>query len=132
MSLETEDQSKQHSKLQLAYPWIEDGLFKELLQIDFPTETVVIRKYFLKAALAAGENYSSQMIRAKVDYQVNSESRQINFIIKTAITDEIFDEKLASERRAIFDKEISAYTKVWPRVHELLKTIGDKTKLYGR
>lgn len=132
MSSEKETQSNQHMKLQLAYPWIDASLFEEMLHIDFPTGDIVVQNYFLKAALAYGENYSSQMIRAKVNYTTNSANKQINFIIKTTVAGEGFDEGVAKERKKVFYQEISAYEKVLPKVRDLLKTIGDTTKLHGR
>lgn len=132
MSSKTETDIDQQTKLQSAYPWIDNNLFNESLKMDFPTENVVVKNYCLKAALTPGENYSSQMIRAKVNYTVNDTNRQINFIIKAQIVDEGLDEKIANERKGVFKKEIAAYNEVLQKVHDLLKSIGDKSKLYGR
>lgn len=128
----TQTESNQQINLQRAYPWIDNHFFEELLRADFPTENIVVQNFFLRAALAKGENYSSQMIRAKVNYVLNKTNQQMNFIIKTAIADEGLDEKMASERKELFNKEILAYDEVLTKVHDLLKGIGDTTKLHGR
>lgn len=132
MSSEIETEPNQHIKLQSTYPWIDNSVFEEVLRIDFPTENIVVENYCLKAALAYGENYSSQMIRAKVNYTINGVNKEINFIIKTVVADESFEEEIARERKKVFNKEISAYDEVLPKVRDLLKSIGDNTKLYGR
>lgn len=132
MSSEKETESNQHIKLQSAYPWIDVGLFEEMLHIDFPTDEIVVENYCLKAALANGENYSSQMIRAAVNYMTNGANKQINFIIKTTMAGEGSDEAVVKDRKKLFYTEMAAYEKVLPKVRDLLKTIGDKTKLHGR
>ncbi|KAJ6641296.1 hypothetical protein Bhyg_06232 [Pseudolycoriella hygida] len=132
MSAQTEMESDQQMKLRCAYPWINNDLFEEILRVDFPTESIIIQKYYLNAALPYGENYSSQMIRAKVDYTINSASKQISFIIKAAQTCDNLDEKMVNEMKEVFRKEMTVYDKVLTKVRELLKEIDDKTKLHGR
>lgn len=132
MSSEAESESNQQIKLQRDYPWINNSLFEEMLRIDFPTENIVIQNYILRAALAHGENYCSQMIRAKVNYAIDSANKQIKFVIKSAIADAGLDEKMANEMKEFFNKEILTYDEVLAKVHGLLKEIGDKTKLHGR
>lgn len=130
--MSSDNESNQQIKLQSLYPWIDNRLFEEMLRIDFPAEKIVIQSYALRAALANGENYSSQMIRVKVNYLLNGESKEIKLIIKAATAEEGLDEKMANERKELFYKEIAAYDEVLTKVHNLLKGIGDKTKLHGR
>lgn len=124
MSSEEEIDPNQQIELQNAYPWIDNNLFEEMLRIDFPTENLIIRKYFLMSATGSGENYCSQMIRAKVNYVIDSENKQTNFIIKAEI--------LTQGRKELFNREISAYNELLPKVNDLLNRIGDKSKVHGR
>lgn len=117
---------------QSANPWISKCLFEKLLRMDFPNDDIVIHNYLLKAALGKGENYMSQMIRATVEYSTNGSSKEINFILKTAISGEGLDDKMVTERRELFSKEIAVYNEVLPIVDKLLQEIGIKTKLHGR
>lgn len=132
--MSSDNESNQQIKLQTTYPWIDNILFEELLRIDFPAAKIVIQSYALRAALANGENYCSQMIRVKVNYSINGgESKEIDFIIKALpITEDGLDEKMANERKELFYKEIAAYDEVLTKVHGILKGIGDKSKLHGR
>lgn len=132
MSTKTEPDENQHTKLQLAFPWIDADLFAELLSMDFPTEDIVVKNYLLKAALATGENYCSLMIRAAVNYTLNGVDSQKKFIIKTASAGNGLEEKIASEMKEMFDQEISAYADVLTKVNDLLKGIGEQCRLHGR
>lgn len=130
MSSETVIESAENN-LQLAYPWIDCNLFEELLRQDFPASDIVIHDYCLRAALASGENYASQMIRAEVNYSVNnSVCKQIKFIIKAAIPQE--DGTLSYEMRGVFDVEILMYDEVLNKVYDLVKAIGVENPFYGR
>lgn len=132
MSFETNIESNFQIQLQRKYPWIDNSLFENLLRSDFPSGNIVVKSYLLKAALGKGENYMSQMIRAIVNYTIDGAIKQINFIIKAAMSSEGLDENMVNERKEMFNKEIGAYDEVLTKVDELLKEIGDKTKLHGR
>lgn len=56
--------------LQLNYPWINTSLFEKLIRRDYTNnEVIVVETFSLAPALKKGENFLSQMIRAKVDYK---------------------------------------------------------------
>lgn len=132
MSSDKATESNLHITLQCVYPWIDGSLFEKMLHIDYPTGDIVVKNYLLKAALGKGENYCSQMIRAKVNYTINGANYETNFIIKAAPSTEDLDEKMATEIKELFNKEIIVYNEVLSKVHDLLKAIGDKSKLHGR
>ncbi|KAJ6649181.1 hypothetical protein Bhyg_04415, partial [Pseudolycoriella hygida] len=93
------------------------------LQLNYPWITK--KRYSLKPALKKGENYLSQMIRAIVDYKVNNEDNQINFVIKAQISKAAYENDL-------FLREISVFKYVIPLAEELLKRVGDDTKFSAR
>ncbi|XP_037043490.1 uncharacterized protein LOC119079604 [Bradysia coprophila] len=130
MSSETETESN-HNKMQLACPWINSSLFEELLRKDFPASDIIVHDYRLKPALARGENYASQMIRAEVNYSMNGENKQIRFIIKAALAKDAL-KQLSDEMKGIFYTEIAMYNDVLTKVHDLLKASGEKISFYGR
>lgn len=117
------------------YPWISINLFHRILQKEHPTFTVTITNYHLKPALKPGENYASQMIRAKVTFtkQEKNASMKIiencekSFIIKAIIRNEVVQELL--EEINVFEKEIIVYEHILPAAEKMLLSFGDCAKL---
>lgn len=115
--------------LQLNYPWINTSLFEKLIRRDYTNnEVIVVETFSLAPALKKGENFLSQMIRAKVDYKINSVANQINFVIKAQIMNELE----SFQQNELFSREIAVFEYVIPFAEELLKGIGDDTKFSAK
>lgn len=122
--------SKLNNDFLTIYPWINKDLFEKIIQQDCNNKNVVITNINLNEAVAKGEHYSSEMIRATITYKCNNQeiSNTINLIIKTYLkeTGEV------SAEINMYLKEILTHRHVLPRVHELLLNINHNTKLSAR
>ncbi|XP_037032313.1 uncharacterized protein LOC119071531 [Bradysia coprophila] len=111
------------------YPWINSSLFEKLLRKDYNSDDVIeVEKYSLEPALKNGENFLSQMIRARVDYRVNGSLNKINFVIKA----QLLDEAQSIHQNELFSREIAVFKYVIPYAVELLRRIGDDTKISAK
>lgn len=126
MSLTTKDFQNQ-------YNWIDNDLFQRILKKEHEPCTVQVLNYDLKLALKPGENYASQMIRARVYFTKQdpssgaSEKGEISFIIKAIIRNDVVQELM--DEMNVFEKEIIIYEYVLPAVERLLLNIGESGKL---
>lgn len=108
------------------YSWLTNEYFEEILRRD--NEAIVVKNVALEHALAKGEHYGSDMLRANVEYTTDSVIKNISFVIKSVtVTDPGMEEILRS--MGIFQKEITIYQKILPEVERLLHSIGDFSKL---
>lgn len=115
--------------LQLNYPWINTSLFEKLLRQDYSNnEVIAVEKVSLAPALKKGENFLSQMIRAKVDYKVNNVENRMSFVIKA----EILNAPESLRQNELFSREIAVFKYVIPLAEELLQRIGDDTKFSAK
>lgn len=125
----------QETEIQSLYPWMNMNLFQRILQKDFPSNVIKIQSYHIKSALAKGKNFTSQMFRAFISYEIitnnddNNESnlREIRYIIKAGHSD--LKQRAIFNEMNMFDKEIFVYQYILPEVYKLLENIGDETKL---
>lgn len=119
---------------QSLYPWITTEFFERILQREHDDNSIRVRSYTLKAALAKGENYLSQMLRTTVrfttDSSTTSAEQSIALIIKTVSPNAEINAVTAE--LGLFRKEIVAFQTVIPAVEKLLRSIGDETKLSAR
>lgn len=122
---------------QSLYPWITTEFFERILQREYGDNSIRVRSYTLKAALAKGENYLSQMLRTTVRFTANSSTtvaaaadQSISLIIKTVLPNAEINTVTAE--LGLFRKEIVAFQRVIPAVEKLLQSIGDETKLSAR
>lgn len=118
------------NNFEVNYPWINPSLFEKLLRQDHSSDDVIeVVKYSLQPALKEGENFSSQVIRAKVDYTVDGNSnKQTNFVIKA----QLLDASQTEHQNELFAREIAVFKYVIPYAEELLRGIGDNTKFSAR
>lgn len=115
--------------IQTDYPWLNTELFTRIVKKVFPDNVIRVQKYIVKSALAKGENFTSQMLRATVTYLVdeNDTAQEIRFIIKAALSDlkvrDILDDM------NLFGKEIANFQYILPEVYKLLESAGDYTRM---
>lgn len=110
------------------YPWLTTELFTRIVQKVCPNNVVRVQTYAVKAALAKGENFTSQMLRATVSYTIDGDesAREIRFIIKAAHTD--MTVRAILDEMDLFQKEIVNFEYILPEVYKLLESVGDHTK----
>lgn len=113
-----------------SYPWLTNDLFNRIVQKDHPQAKIKINGFSTKLALSLGENYASTMIRATVHSMVDGEKIEKYFIIKAAHHKQEVRQTLTELR--MFEKEITMYRDIIPRVEQLLKDIGDQCQLAAK
>lgn len=106
------------------YPWLTNEFFEKILRTDRKNNNISVSDFTIKAALGKGENYASQMLRAKVHFSDGIIKQTVSFVIKSSLQNDLGD--LVAEL-GIFGKEIDNYVKVIPAVEALLRSIGDAT-----
>lgn len=113
---------------QVNYPWLKTELFTRIIQKVYPENVIQVQKYAVKAALAKGENFSSQMLRVTVTYTADEcASCEIRFILKVAVSD--LKIRAILDEMHLFQKEIVNFEYILPEVYKLLESLGDNTKL---
>ncbi|TDG48821.1 hypothetical protein AWZ03_004724 [Drosophila navojoa] len=108
--------------------WLNDHFFREILAEHFKIpELKVVDVNFLPAC-AKGDHCLSAMFRAVVEYETtkNNNASRISLIIKTMPEQEGPAKELLDESH-IFKTEIEVYTKVLPKLEEILREVGDDT-----
>lgn len=115
--------------IQAMHPWLTNELFARVMKKVCPESSICVRKYSVKAALAKGENFASQMLRATVIYttDANDDEHEIRFIIKTAVSD--LKNLAVLKEMDLFRKEIVNFEHILPDVYKLLESVGDYTKM---
>lgn len=117
-------------QLQNNYPWLTKEFFQKILCCDNSNSIISVNNYAVKAALAHGENYTSQMLRANVSYECDGKKCEKRFIVKAALANK--ELKAMLDELRLFEKEIIIYQEVLPEVEKLLVSIGDHTKLSAK
>lgn len=107
------------------YPsWIDRHLFERALKQDHPTRDIHIQNYSLVAAIPAGENFTSQLIRAVVTYKFNEPTlHETKFIIKTALGDATAKDGFESMK--LFEREVTVFQAVLPEVYKYLQNLDE-------
>lgn len=97
------------------YSWIDFNFFKRILNEDFTVQNVY--HFDIQPALQNGENYSSLLIRASVEYTLDDscEIHAKHFIIKTSLGSQLV------RSRNVFAKEIFIYNNIVPRIQNVLQ-----------
>lgn len=112
------------------YPWISNEFFTRILRKNQSDATLIVHEYQLEAALAKGENFGSQILRAKILYckSDGDESQRISLIIKAAIANNPQMDAFNAEM-GWFEREIVIYQQIIPEVNKLLLSIGDVSQM---
>lgn len=117
---------------QVTYPWLTKKLFQGIIEKEFPENVVKTENFAINAALAKGENFGSQMLRAIVSYTMDDKEviHEKRFIIKAPVIDLNVRAYLAALK--IAEKEISSFKYILPEVYRLLEKIDDYTKMSAK
>lgn len=94
-------------------------LLENALKNAFPGKSVKVINFYTKPAVASGDNYTSDVFRVLVDFQIeNFEPKQIGLIVKYMLeTDGIFE---FHNDFKFFVKEKEIYSNILPRISKML------------
>lgn len=103
--------------------WLNQQYLEKVLQDSEKDQTIKLSSYDMSPAVAKGNNFASVILRCRLKYIQKGENKEKSIIIKAALQNDLLDQ---------FDSqnvEIAAYGRIFPRVHELLRSIGDESQL---
>lgn len=112
------------------FPWItESFLLDALKKLESNAESIAIKSFDVKNAVADGENYGSKILRITVKYTLNDTrvQKSTDFVLKTKVVNQELDE--LTKKYDVFLREVEVYRRILPEVYSLLRSIGDPTKL---
>lgn len=104
-------------------PWLNHQYLEKVLKNSEKDESIQLFTFKLSPAVAKGNNFASEIIRCHLKYMQKYTNKEKSIIIKVALKNDLLDQ---------FDSqnvEIAAYERIFPRVHELLRSIGDNSQL---
>ncbi|XP_001648774.2 uncharacterized protein LOC5564428 [Aedes aegypti] len=114
--------------LSTKYPYITKEYLEDVLRKDQCESSIRVKDFSVKLALGKGENYSSDILRVKVNYVTGSNNhRTQSYIVKSSLVSEGMADML--EEYDVFHREIAVYDNVMPRVEQMLTSIGYTKKL---
>lgn len=110
--------------------WLTQDFLQQIVRNHRPSDGINVLGFTAKPAVGKGENYSSDLLRVRVQYSSgkNSEVEHMGLIVKTKLSAQ-FEAASVIEEMNSFGIEINAYQLVLPKVHELLRSIGDESVL---
>lgn len=108
------------------FPWITDDLLKRI--VHQPTNLVRIHSVDIRNALEVGENFASDMMRMRIEFDADKVARSTKSVIIKAMK----SDQSMSKEMGLFRREIAAYALVLPRVEAVLRSIGDKTRFAAK
>ncbi|XP_055544366.1 uncharacterized protein LOC129729654 [Wyeomyia smithii] len=110
------------------YSFITKEYLEGILQKEQCESVVSVKEFTVVPALGKGENYSSDILRVKINYVTGSNNhRTQTYIVKSSLATEGMADLL--EQYDVFHREIAVYRNVMPRVERMLATIGYRSKL---
>uniref|UniRef100_A0A1A9W8G1 CHK domain-containing protein n=1 Tax=Glossina brevipalpis TaxID=37001 RepID=A0A1A9W8G1_9MUSC len=111
--------------------WLTEQYLQKVLSIYHDKQDLKILKFNINPALAKGENYGGNLNKVNIHYRLNNRKEVIvqNLMVKTSYeNDEFIIEKL--KPYDIFNREISIYEKVLPKLKLLLNEINDSEEIF--
>lgn len=113
------------------HSFLNKTFFENVLQKKHNDPGLVVDSFELKPALGKGENYSSDIIRAVINFTTGiSDQHSEQFILKVGLSNSNMSDML--EKYDVFHREIVVYDQILPVIQSLLLSINDKTKLAPR
>ncbi|KAH8343742.1 hypothetical protein KR059_006982, partial [Drosophila kikkawai] len=120
-------------KMAAAPEWLTHKYIEHALRSHYKDDDLTITRLQINPALGPGENYGGVLTRVRVNFKLSSskeEKEQLqNLIVKT----EIDDDELTQELMApydIYNREMTIYQEVLPKLRDLLMEIGDTEKIF--
>ncbi|EDX14408.1 GD21211 [Drosophila simulans] len=109
---------------QLSVPeWLNEQFVTDVLKSHEKEPDLKVTKLDYTPGSAKGDNYASDIIRARVEYTTHKGSFSKSLIIKTVL------EMFAGS--ALFKTEIGMYSKVLPKFSRILRENNDTSRLYA-
>ena len=97
--------------------WMTHDFFQNVLEkhVGVP---VTLKKYEIKSATKAGENFASAVFRVNVKYEWNNKAKEDSFVLKTSSANSAVSEML--EDFDVFRSESHFYQSVLKECYELI------------
>ncbi|XP_034486159.1 uncharacterized protein LOC117790725 isoform X2 [Drosophila innubila] len=111
-----------------ALEWLNAEFFTDLLKQHENVPELIVTDLKLSPASSQGDHYASVMFRAAVEYTTLKGTFSKSLIIKT-MPKQGGQKKQMLDDSHIFHTEIAMYTKVLPKFEEILRKVGDNTRL---
>lgn len=111
--------------------WLNKDYIEEVLKVYHKDLTLKIQNFERKAAFGKGENYGGFLSKIYVVYNLKNgkECLENFFICKSSYEEDEFA-KAKMEPYDIFNREMSIYEEVLPKLNKLLKEINDTDRLF--
>ncbi|XP_075145286.1 uncharacterized protein LOC142220182 [Haematobia irritans] len=113
--------------------WLTQNYIEEVLKLYHKDLALKITQISIRPALAKGENYGGVLTKIRVNYNWGNNgsiATEKSLLVKSCYEDNKFAlEKM--EPYDIFNREISIYDRVLPKLNRLLEEIQDEDKLFA-
>ncbi|XP_017873523.1 PREDICTED: uncharacterized protein LOC108620977 [Drosophila arizonae] len=109
--------------------WLNTQFLEQVLIEHGKTPDLRVVDVKISPASAKGDHYASIMFRANVSYTTKAGDHSKSLIIKTMPDHEGHKKDMVGSSN-IFVTEIGMYTKALPKFEEMLREVGDNTKLF--
>lgn len=111
--------------------WLTENYFLDALRKYYGDQKLRITSLDARPALARGENYGGVLTRVTAEFVLRDGSSQTgHYIIKTSFESDEFSRK-AMEPYDIFNREMSIYEQILPKLNSLLREIGDEEQIFA-
>lgn len=105
------------------YSWMNSALFETILKNPHKEDYIKIERFDVEPALKCGENYSSYLVRARVEYSDKNGNFSKHLMIKIGLGEQL------TRTRDVFAKEAYLYQEILPTMENILDAAHIPTKL---
>ncbi|XP_019892273.2 uncharacterized protein LOC109612572 [Musca domestica] len=110
--------------------WLNEELFREFLEEDFPNFQK-ISQFYIKPAVAAGENYMTVLLRVEISVEMsNGDKETVSYMVK--IKPNVERLQVMIKEWQIFLKEHTTYTRYIPKFECYYSEVGRPLKMAPR
>ncbi|XP_017481491.1 PREDICTED: uncharacterized protein LOC108370631 [Rhagoletis zephyria] len=111
--------------------WLTKDYLERCLRSHHQDSHLKILKWHIRPALGKGENYGGVLSRIRADYQTGAGTVATgHYVVKTSYEADEFARK-TMEPYDIFNREMSIYEQVLPKLNALLHEIGDNEQIFA-
>jgi Ecdysteroid kinase-like family len=97
--------------------YFDAAFFEKVLQKSTHSQ-IVVRNVSLQIATALGDNYTSEIYRAKIEFESNGQVRLVSLIVKNMPAVEMREEML--DNLQAYEREVEMYCQTLPALSQLL------------
>lgn len=101
----------------VALEWMTHDFFESVLE-KHESAPITLKKFLLKSATKAGENFASAVYRVVLDYELNGVAKEVSFVMKTSSANSEISEML--ENFDVFRSESHFYQNVLKECYKLI------------